>query len=109
MNLLAKNNEMIQEAKARNKEDPSKTTHEHLTEIEKREFNNRNYVGKGRQDPLYQEAIDTVKKEQRASISMLQRKLKVSYTRCNEMVIAMQEDGVVSDFQSNMTRSVLVK
>jgi S-DNA-T family DNA segregation ATPase FtsK/SpoIIIE len=46
-------------------------------------------------DPLLNDAIDTVRREGRASVSMLQRRLRIGYTRAARMVDMMEEKGIV--------------
>ncbi len=46
-------------------------------------------------DPLLSESIDLVRREGRASVSMLQRKLRIGYTRAARIVDAMEEKGIV--------------
>jgi len=46
-------------------------------------------------DPLYAEAVDLVRRQGRASISMLQRRLRIGYTRAARLIEAMQEKGIV--------------
>ena len=59
-------------------------------------------------DPLYSEAVDLVRREGRASITMLQRRLKVGYTRAARLIDEMEEKGVISGRQPNtQTREVL--
>ena len=58
-------------------------------------------------DALYDEAVRFVTESRRASISSVQRKLKVGYNRAARMVEAMEIAGVVSPLQSNGTREVL--
>ena len=48
------------------------------------------------QDHLYPEAVEAVRKEGRASITMLQRKLRIGYTRAARMIDKMEEDGIIS-------------
>jgi S-DNA-T family DNA segregation ATPase FtsK/SpoIIIE len=50
-------------------------------------------------DPLLDEAIDMVRRQGRASVSMLQRRLRIGYTRAARLVDAMEEKGVVSEPQ----------
>lgn len=52
-------------------------------------------------DPLFTEAVDLVRKQGRASISMLQRRLRIGYTRAARLVEAMEEKGIVSGPDSN--------
>ncbi len=47
-------------------------------------------------DPLYTEAIDLARREGRASVSMLQRKLRIGYTRAARLVDMMEEKGIIS-------------
>jgi len=47
------------------------------------------------QDPLLDEAIDLVRREGRASISMLQRKLRIGYTRAARLVDTMEDREIV--------------
>jgi S-DNA-T family DNA segregation ATPase FtsK/SpoIIIE len=46
-------------------------------------------------DPLLEEAIDLSRRQGRASVSMLQRRLRIGYTRASRLVESMQEKGVI--------------
>ena len=46
-------------------------------------------------DPLLKDAIDTVRREGRASVSMLQRRMRIGYTRAARLVDSMEEQGIV--------------
>jgi S-DNA-T family DNA segregation ATPase FtsK/SpoIIIE len=46
-------------------------------------------------DPLLGDAIDTVRREGRASVSMLQRRMRIGYTRAARLVDTMEEKGIV--------------
>lgn len=59
-------------------------------------------------DPLYDEAVAIVMETRRASISGIQRRLKVGYNRAARMVEDMESAGLVSPVQSNGQREVLV-
>lgn len=52
------------------------------------------------QDPLFEEAVAFVRQEERASISMLQRKLRIGYTRAARLVDSMEEKGIVGESES---------
>ena len=59
------------------------------------------------QDPLYDEAVAYVIESRRASISSVQRKLKVGYNRAARMIEAMEIAGVVSPALNNGNREVI--
>lgn len=48
------------------------------------------------QDPLHEQAVELVRKDRKASISYVQRKLRVSYIRAAAMLEAMEKAGIVS-------------
>ena len=64
--------------------------------------------GSGEQDPLYDEAVSIVAKTKKASISSIQRKLKIGYNRSANIVEAMEKAGVVSPPSHNGSREVLI-
>ncbi len=59
-------------------------------------------------DPLFDEAVKIVRQESKASISMLQRKLRIGYTRSARLIDAMEEKGIVGPAQAtSQVRPVL--
>jgi len=60
------------------------------------------------QDELYDMAVRIVTESRRASISNLQRRLKIGYNRAARLIETMETAGVVSSMQSNGAREVLV-
>ena len=58
-------------------------------------------------DPLYDEAVAIVTETRKASISYVQRRLKIGYNRAARMIEEMETSGVVSMVQSNGSREVL--
>jgi len=46
-------------------------------------------------DPMLAEAVELVRREGRASISMLQRRLRVGYTRAARLIDAMEDQGII--------------
>lgn len=64
-------------------------------------------AGEGEQDPLYDQAVQIVVETRRASISGVQRRLKIGYNRAARIVEAMESAGVVSAMQGNGGREVL--
>ena len=58
-------------------------------------------------DPLYDEAVKIVTQTRKASISGVQRRLKIGYNRAARMVEAMELAGIVGPLESNGSREVL--
>ncbi len=59
-------------------------------------------------EPLWKEAIDIVVKEQKASASYLQRKLKIGYNRAARIIEQMEREGIVGPEQGSKPREVLI-
>ena len=60
-------------------------------------------------DDLYQDALKIVIESDKASISYLQRRLKIGYNRAARMIEKMEELNIVTAIQKNGTRNVLKK
>jgi len=58
-------------------------------------------------DPLYDEAVEFVTQSRRASISAVQRKLRIGYNRAARMIEAMESSGIVTEMNSNGSREVV--
>jgi S-DNA-T family DNA segregation ATPase FtsK/SpoIIIE len=58
-------------------------------------------------DALYDEAVNFVLESRRASISAVQRKLKIGYNRAARMIEAMEMAGVVTAMNTNGSREVI--
>jgi S-DNA-T family DNA segregation ATPase FtsK/SpoIIIE len=58
-------------------------------------------------DPLYDEAVRFVTESRKASISSVQRKLKVGYNRAARMIEDMEKAGIVGPQETNGSREVL--
>jgi S-DNA-T family DNA segregation ATPase FtsK/SpoIIIE len=61
----------------------------------------------GEQDPLYDQAVRIVTETRKASISGIQRRLKIGYNRAARLVETMEEAGIVGSLQTNGFREVL--
>lgn len=61
----------------------------------------------GEQDPLYDQALKVVTETRRASISLVQRKLKIGYNRAATIMESMEAAGVVSSMDHSGSREVL--
>jgi S-DNA-T family DNA segregation ATPase FtsK/SpoIIIE len=64
-------------------------------------------TAEGEQDALYDEAVRIVTETRRASVSGVQRRLKIGYNRAARLVEAMEAAGLVGPLQSNGSREVL--
>ena len=62
----------------------------------------------GEKDELYDEAVAFVSQSRRASISAVQRRLRIGYNRAARLIETMEEAGVVTPMASNGNREVLV-
>lgn len=65
-------------------------------------------AGGGEADALYDQAVAIVLKNRRASISLVQRHLRIGYNRAARLLEQMEQSGVVSTMQSNGNREILV-
>jgi DNA segregation ATPase FtsK/SpoIIIE, S-DNA-T family len=61
----------------------------------------------GESDPLYDEAVKIITESRRASVSGVQRRLKIGYNRAARLVEVMEKAGIVGPLQSNGAREVL--
>lgn len=62
----------------------------------------------GEADVLYDQAVAIVLKNRRASISLVQRHLRIGYNRAARLLEQMEKSGLVSPMQSNGNREILV-
>lgn len=62
----------------------------------------------GESDALYDQAVELVIKNQRASISLVQRHLRIGYNRAARLLEQMEQSGIVSTMSSSGNREILV-
>jgi len=60
------------------------------------------------EDPLYDQAVQVILDTKKASISGVQRRLKIGYNRAARMVESMEAAGLVGPLQSNGSREILI-
>lgn len=60
------------------------------------------------QDDLWDEAVRVILKSKRGSASMLQRALKIGYTRASRLVDLMTEAGILGDHKGSKSREILI-
>lgn len=70
-------------------------------------INNVTGLADAESDPLYDQAVAIVLKNRRASISLVQRHLRIGYNRAARLLEQMEQSGVVSAMQSNGNREIL--
>ncbi len=61
------------------------------------------------EDPLLEKAIDVVVQTQTASVSLLQRRLRVGYTRAGRLIDMLERRGIISGYEGSKPRRVLVE
>ena len=64
--------------------------------------------GGGEKDPMYDQAVEVVLKNRKASISLVQRHLKIGYNRAARLVEDMENAGLVSAMSTSGQRDILV-
>lgn len=60
------------------------------------------------EDELLDEAIKVIVADQTASVSMLQRKLKIGYARAGRIIDQLEQKGLVGGYEGSKPRKVLV-
>jgi DNA segregation ATPase FtsK/SpoIIIE, S-DNA-T family len=61
-----------------------------------------------KRDELYESAVDLVVREQRGSVSLLQRALGIGYGRAARLIDFMAEDGIVGQYNGSQAREILI-
>jgi DNA segregation ATPase FtsK/SpoIIIE, S-DNA-T family len=64
--------------------------------------------GEGEKDPMYDQAVEIVLKNRKASISLVQRHLKIGYNRAARLLEEMEKSGMVSAMSGSGQREILV-
>jgi S-DNA-T family DNA segregation ATPase FtsK/SpoIIIE len=59
-------------------------------------------------DELYNDAVRIILETQRGSVSLLQRRLEIGYTRAARLIDMMYEDGIVGEYKGSQAREVLL-
>jgi len=64
--------------------------------------------GNGESDPMYDQAVGIVLQHRRASISLVQRHLRIGYNRAARLLEQMEKSGLVSAMSTNGNRDIIV-
>ncbi len=59
-------------------------------------------------DPLFEDAVNVILQSKRGSVSLLQRRLTVGYSRASRLIDLMAEAGIVGDYKGSQAREVLI-
>jgi S-DNA-T family DNA segregation ATPase FtsK/SpoIIIE len=65
-------------------------------------------AGGGESDPMYDQAVAIVLQHKRASISLVQRHLRIGYNRAARLLEQMEKSGLVSAMSTNGNRDLIV-
>ena len=60
-------------------------------------------------DEFFDEAVQMVLETGQASVSMLQRRLRLGYTRAARIIDAMEEEGIIGSFRGSKPREILIQ
>jgi S-DNA-T family DNA segregation ATPase FtsK/SpoIIIE len=66
------------------------------------------FSANGKRDELYDEAVRTIMESNQASVSILQRRLRLGYTRAARIIDMMEQDGLIGPFEGSKPRRILV-
>ncbi|MDD5120170.1 MAG: DNA translocase FtsK [Candidatus Omnitrophica bacterium] len=64
--------------------------------------------GGGEKDELYDEAVRVIMESNQASVSILQRRMRLGYTRAARIIDTMETEGLVGQFEGSKPRKILV-
>ena len=67
-----------------------------------------NKFSSGPKDALFDEAVDLVLATGHASVSILQRRMRLGYARAARLIDMMEEDGIVGPYRGSKPREILV-
>ena len=59
-------------------------------------------------DPLFDDAVSIIVESQRGSVSLLQRRLEIGYSRASRLIDQMASAGIVGDYKGSQAREVLL-
>jgi len=68
----------------------------------------RTGIDGGQKDELYEEAVRVVMESNQASVSILQRRLRLGYTRAARIIDMMEQEGLVGPYEGSKPRKILV-
>jgi S-DNA-T family DNA segregation ATPase FtsK/SpoIIIE len=66
------------------------------------------HAGAYEKDELYDDAVRIIMESNQASVSILQRRLRLGYTRAARIIDAMEQEGMIGPFEGSKPRKILV-
>ena len=72
------------------------------------EIDDSNSMDQEPQDELYEQAVQIVLEAKQASVSLLQRRMRVGYTRAARLIDSMEARGVIGSYEGSKPREVLI-
>ncbi len=68
----------------------------------------KSILSRGDKDEIYEEAVRVIMEGNQASVSILQRRLRLGYTRAARIIDTMEQEGLVGSFEGSKPRKILV-
>jgi S-DNA-T family DNA segregation ATPase FtsK/SpoIIIE len=68
----------------------------------------RSSLPAGQKDELYDEAVRIIMESNQASVSILQRRLRLGYTRAARIIDTMEQEGLIGSFEGSKPRKILI-
>lgn len=68
----------------------------------------KSVIANGQKDELYDEAVKIIMEGNQASVSILQRRMRLGYTRAARIIDTMEQEGLVGPFEGSKPRRILV-
>ncbi len=68
----------------------------------------KSIAGNGQKDEYYEEAVRIIMESGQASVSILQRRLRLGYTRAARIIDMMESDGLIGPFEGSKPRKILI-
>ncbi|MEO0511274.1 MAG: DNA translocase FtsK [Planctomycetota bacterium] len=83
-----------------------------MSEDEQKVFDSENHssasLAAAQEDPMFDRAVEIVLETKRGSVSLLQRRLAIGYTRASRLIDLMGIAGIISDHKGSVARDVLI-
>lgn len=68
----------------------------------------KSHLANGQKDDLYDEAVKIIMESNQASVSILQRRLRLGYTRAARIIDTMEQEGLIGPFEGSKPRKILI-